>query len=134
MKIAHLLFGLVLFFMIIAGSVVTIGELNAAYPGANMSGTWNNTYNKIDTVSDTSNMMYRNVSNSTVKDTAIVWLPSAVWKTMMLSVKSAWITKDIAQNIEQDLGLPNWFMEGVITLIVLAVVFAIAAAIFRRNV
>lgn len=134
MKISNLLIGLVLFSAMIAGGSVIIGQFDTAYENANMTGNWNSTYNKISTISTTTDKMYNDTSTATVKDTAIVWLPSAIWRTVITSVQSIWLSTDIVMHIGEDFGIPGWFITTVVTIIILSMIFAVATAIFRRNV
>ena len=133
MKLQYYLFGILIVGAFVLGTTYLIGDLQSA-TGIVVNSSYNQTYNKIDdvmvwTAGATSQMQGGNVDSTFNEALQIASFPVL---TMVLN------SFDLAQTIITEAaintGLPDWILPVLLTLVSIALLFAIIGAFFGREV
>lgn len=130
--IAAIVIGVILFSMIVVGMTVPAANLATNYDvGYNSS--YQDTYNKVNTISGFTNSTYKAFEESKVEETTFgVSKVQAAFGAVGLIFKIPGIVYDILSNLSIDLQLPIWFVGGMFTIIILMLMFILVSVFIQR--
>ena len=133
MKLADLIIGLVMFSMVILGVSSLIGDVGGDY-GKTVDSDINSTYNKMSELqSRVEGIESKTIGNET--ETSWTTFGSLVFKGPIRAVKlvglSLTIPKDIAVDIQNTGYVPEWFINGLLLILSIVVIFLVISAIIK---
>lgn len=131
MKLRDYLIGVILGAMLIASFSVMITDLGTDY---NVTTTdFNATYNRMDDIQDVSEDIKGDLDNETIDITSFWGLALAPFRALKLVLTSASVLQEMIFDFGEEFGIPNWFLWGVATILLITIMFVIISVIFKRS-
>lgn len=137
MNLREWVIGFVLFNMVLLGVFAFGGGLASEYD-IEVNENYNDSYNRIDRFSTE----LRNIQNKTNPsdpddlgdgDSSLLYMARGAGSTIRLMLDIPLIMNDIIIDMASDYGIPKWFVHGILIIIGMLVMAAIAAAVLRSS-
>lgn len=126
------LIGLVLFSMIIAGISTFYISTTKSYNVTDIDTNFSSTYNVMEGMENMSSEMQAQVSGGSPSFVGTtILITKGVWTAIQLPFRSiAWVVV-MTGDARMQFDLPPWFTGGIVLIVILMLIFAVIAAIFK---
>lgn len=134
--------GVIFFSLVITASAFLMGgfenrystdiDQNLYWEPANES--FNETFSSMSEMQATAEQMANQTQTQGLEGQGVAEaLAGGTWNVIMLIWDSFGIIKDLVANIAEQLGMPSWFVIGLLAIITISIVFAIISLFTRRE-
>lgn len=136
----HYIIGIVMFSFMIVGGVSLLGmmrEVDSGFGDADKLTQFNNTFNKLDTVSSTVGSMQNTLTNASIEGGTFGVLNSLIlggWQTFKLLFSSFGFMTGVFGGLTTVFGVPAWIPATILLLVTIMLVFSIISAVLQKDI
>ena len=129
--IANVIISIVLFSLIVIGFTLPMTELATTY-SVSFNSSYQSTYNRIEDISNATDTSYKAFQEDKVEETSqgVNWL-KASYKALKLIFIAPTIMLSLMNNIALDIGLPQWSITGLFTIMLISIIFMVSSAVIK---
>lgn len=134
--------GVIFFSLIITSSIFLVGSFESAYSteiSQNLAWepqnqSFNQTFSKMSNIQQTSEQMANQTRGQGLEGQGVAeTIAGGTWNVISLIWDSFGLIKNLIGDIAKILGLPSWFVGGLIAMILITLVFTIISLFTRRE-
>lgn len=136
----HYIIGIVMFSFMIVGGVSLLGMMRAdssSFGDSDKLTQFNNTFNKLDTVSTSVNAMQSTLTNASVDAGAFGTLNALIlsgWQSFKLLFSSFGFMSGVFSGLTTMFGVPAWIPATILLLVTILLVFSIISAVLQKDI
>ncbi len=136
MELSKVVIGLILFGMVVTGAVSFYGEV-ANFWGVEQDGNYTATYDKIQASLGETNNLSRDISEKVQEgegvliESSFATLGTAAYEAVKMPFKAISIILTLISDVGSKIGIPTWATNAIISMLLIAISFAVLAAVLR---
>jgi len=127
-----ILISIILFSMFVVGGFFILGSMAGSY-GVPYSDN-SSLYNKMNEVTQTTNIMQSSLSSSGASPIGFLeYISTGAWQSLKLIINSGGNIKTVVEQIGNDYNIPSFFIYGLLAIVSITIIFGIISSIFRKK-
>ena len=118
--------------MFVVGGFFILGSMAGSY-GVPYSDN-SSLYNKMNEVTQTTNIMQSSLSSSGASPIGFLeYISTGAWQSLKLIINSGGNIKTVVEQIGNDYNIPSFFIYGLLAIVSITIIFGIISSIFRKK-
>jgi hypothetical protein len=140
LKVSTWLIVLVIFSAAIVTSVGFIQSINSQYPDANISSEWETSFDKMDTLNQSTTSIRDSVTSGESSKITTVGLANAIWDGTTTAILNGFKTLALLDDMIFDfivysgLPIPIWVITVIVSIIVISLIFTVLSAWLKKGI